>query len=660
MTPSSNSSQSGEPSGTASTLPPSTNGFLGDPLKNDSPGILKNRNTSNESPLQNGIPKNTDSPRSNNSTPGSGQRVRISDSISQIPPRRRFDDDNLIFDFSLVPFGTKEPILEEVETSEVSQSVASSLVIPKSKSIEPIITPNSKNIHNLYIRTDDLWLDLDEEDLDCFADNASPISPTSIIKPAIALAPPPKSAPPCPSSAVQVIQVGGKQIANGQMTPVSMSNGGTPTILRDDLLRPTDLEAMRRQVVANGEARLQQSLSTPCQNDGLQSPRKDAEYRRFKSEGSAGGPLHPSGGPEMDVPLTDDLSPIADPRSSPPHRLNLFQQDSVVNGPLTKHSHTEQVMMMHTLKTKLSKYQSFIDKAFQLIAQNTEDQIIEGCNIVAKVMIKAWTFPKVSHDLSYALCDYLRDQKYFEILLQFFINPTTSETVRLTCGRVLEECMSTNNRDYIVTKNLLKKLVSTAEKLNKNPDQQRISLSIMESLFKHSTQTSYRLIEYGVLDHIILTCKRSTDTPRTLRHAALALANLALYSCSEGKKKIMQKKVPEWLFLLASQPDDLTRYYACLAICVFGSSKEMETAVNKSGTLGLVEPFLLSHSATQFAGDHYKYSQGRPKEWLVRLLPLLQFKINQCREARSMAAFHLTMEATIKKDQNKLDVFQTL
>lgn len=103
--------------------------------------------------------------------------------------------------------------------------------------------------------------------------------------------------------------------------------------------------------------------------------------------------------------------------------------------------------------------------------------------------------------------------------------------------------MSLNNQDYVVTKGYLKKVVATAEKLNKNPEQQRMSLSIMETLFKHSTTTTLRLIEFGVLDHILLTCKRATDTPITLRHAALALANLSLYSCSEAKKKIIQKKV---------------------------------------------------------------------------------------------------------------------
>lgn len=52
-----------------------------------------------------------------------------------------------------------------------------------------------------------------------------------------------------------------------------------------------------------------------------------------------------------------------------------------------------------------------------------------------------------------------------------------------------------------------------------------------------------RLIEFGVLDHILLTCKRASETPNTLRHAALALANLSLYSSSETKKKIIRKKV---------------------------------------------------------------------------------------------------------------------
>ncbi|KAK6744013.1 hypothetical protein RB195_010984 [Necator americanus] len=517
-----------------------------------------------------------------------------------------------------------------------------------------IATPpkRMKNIHNLMIKTNDLWLELDD---DICSSDSSPLVSPSLRTPAIALPPPPpKSAPPF-SQAAQYAN--SSPICNGD---VSLSNGGTPTILRPDesLLRPHELETNGKRVeiqTATSECRLQQSLSTPCPPHEEPVPRKDSEYRRFKSEGSSAGPL--PAGPEMDVAI-DDLSPIADARSTPPHRFNLIAQDSVVNGgPITKHSNTEQVLMMHTLKTKTSKYQSFIDKAFQNIMQATDEQIIEGCTIVAKVMTKAWMIPKVSHDLSFALCDYLREKMYLDALIKLFIGPTTCEPVRLACGRVLEECMSLNNREYIVNKGWLKKIVSMAMKLNKNAEQQRMSLSIMESMFKHSSSTSLKLIEYGVLDHIIITSKRAMDTPTTLRHAALGLANLTLYTCSEGKKKLIQKKLPEWLFLLVNQDDDLTRYYASLAICMLASIKEFESAVMKSDTLKLVEPFLLAHDATTFAGDHYKHSQGRPKEWLSRLLPMLK---SMRREAKSMAAFHFAMEAAIKKDQNKLDVFQEI
>jgi hypothetical protein len=177
---------------------------------------------------------------------------------------------------------------------------------------------------------------------------------------------------------------------------------------------------------------------------------------------------------------------------------------------------------------------------------------------VTKVMTKAWLFPKISHDLAYSLCDYLREQSYFDILINLFIKPGTCDSgkfkkgfiqimfpfsVRQCCGRVIEETMSLNNREYIVTKGFLKKLIATAEKLNRTPEQQRMSLSIMESMFKHSAITTSKLIDFGVLDHILLTCKRATETPVTLRHAALALANLSLYSNSETKKKIILKKV---------------------------------------------------------------------------------------------------------------------
>ncbi|CAL2037804.1 unnamed protein product [Caenorhabditis brenneri] len=495
-------------------------------------------------------------------------------------------------------------------------------------------------------RTDDAFFEIDDDE---FSSPSPPASPSSVDPPSITVPLPPKSAPPFPTQPAPTIN-GDHYPASGTGTPTILSNG---TPLQQGRMSPA-------HSVTNliNESRLQQSLSTPCNGSEEEvhgQQRKDSEYRRFKSEGSTAGASLPA----AEKTHMDELSPV-DQRSTGTTRFALMQQDSVVNpSVITKMSNTEQVAMMHTLKTKLSKYQLIFDKAFELINATADEKIIEGCTICIKLMKKAWITPKVSHDLANALCDYLRDREYFDKLIKMFISnpPTTCDQVKLSCGKVLEECMSSSNRDYVVNKNYVKKIMTVAMKLTRTPEQQRLSLSLMESLFKHSNAVSLSLIESDVIEHIILTFKRATGCPDILRHAALALANLALYSCFEGKKKIIQKKVPDWLFLLASQNDEVTRYYACLAVCTIASVKEFEPAVVKSGTLKLVEPFLQAKEAATFAIEHHKYVQSRPKEWLMRLLPMLQ---STRREARSVAAYHFTLEAVIKKEQNKLDVFQEI
>lgn len=52
-----------------------------------------------------------------------------------------------------------------------------------------------------------------------------------------------------------------------------------------------------------------------------------------------------------------------------------------------------------------------------------------------------------------------------------------------------------------------------------------------------------------------------------LRHCAIAFANMAMYGGEESQQIMVKKNVPDWLFHLAFSTDDVTRYYACLAIC---------------------------------------------------------------------------------------------
>merc|ERR1719204_131852 len=109
---------------------------------------------------------------------------------------------------------------------------------------------------------------------------------------------------------------------------------------------------------------------------------------------------------------------------------------------------------------------------------------------------------------------------------------------------------------------------------------------------------------------------------------------------------MIKRKVPSWLFPLAFHTDDTVKYYACLAIAVLVSNKELEAAVVKSGTLDLIEPFVLNHTPAEFAVTSAFHSHGQSPMWLKRLIPVL---MSQREEAKNLAAFHFCMEAEIKR-----------
>lgn len=139
------------------------------------------------------------------------------------------------------------------------------------------------------------------------------------------------------------------------------------------------------------------------------------------------------------------------------------------------------------------------------------------------------------------------------------------ENVREEAGLALEGCFSCPNRDYLVNgRGLLEPLVLTAKTVT-SESATRVSLRLLEGLFKHNSQTNSRLISLSAVDFVLNACKASTDES-TYRHAAFALSNLSMYSDHECQQKMLEKNVPDWLFLLASSQDDVTRYYACLAM----------------------------------------------------------------------------------------------
>ncbi|KAG9511230.1 Sterile alpha and TIR motif-containing protein 1, partial [Fragariocoptes setiger] len=273
------------------------------------------------------------------------------------------------------------------------------------------------------------------------------------------------------------------------------------------------------------------------------------------------------------------------------------------------------------------------------------------------------------------------------------------EQVIFLCARLLSQCLTSDNRDYIVANGLqlVVKLacqfattvagkcatksssgstvtnnttttIATNSSSNEGEQQQqqqqqhqqqlqqaRIGTEILQHLFKHSEETCTDIIALGGLSAILYEC-RSTDC-ETLRHCASALANLAMYGGADSQQTMIEEKAHVWLFPLAFNSDDNVQYYACLAIAVLVANQEIEADVLKSSTLDLVEPFVTSHEPQKFATSSTSHIHGQSAPWLAKLLPLLDSKRV---EARNLASFHFAMEAYIKKAQSQTDVFRAI
>lgn len=182
-----------------------------------------------------------------------------------------------------------------------------------------------------------------------------------------------------------------------------------------------------------------------------------------------------------------------------------------------------------------------------------------------------------------------------------------------------------------------------------------IGSEILQNMFKHSEETCSSMISLGGLQAILYGCRSSNV--ETLRHCALALANLALHGGSDSQQMMIEHKAHVWLFPLAFNEDDNVQYYACLAIAILVANQEIESDVLKSSTLNLVEPFVTSHEPRKFAESTTSHIHGQSASWLAKLIPLLE---SRREEARNLAAFHFAMEAYIKREQAQTKLFRDI
>lgn len=305
----------------------------------------------------------------------------------------------------------------------------------------------------------------------------------------------------------------------------------------------------------------------------------------------------------------------------------------------------------------ISKYSQHVNMCVrQLCFIGKAPEALEKLN---EIIRRAWAIPTHGHELGAGLCNALKENGGLDILMKNCMEG--DEELQFSSARLLEQCLTTANRAHVV-ENGLEKVVNVACVCTRNSqtasdqlNRSRVGTGILEHLFKHSEGTCSDVIRLGGLDAVLFECRKNDI--ETLRHCATALANLSLYGGAENQEAMINKKVPMWLFPLAFHDDDNIKYYACLAIAVLVANKEIEAEVLKSGTLDLVEPFVLSHNPYEFAKSSLSHVHGQSEHWLQRLVPVLSSKRE---EARNLASFHFCMEAGIKRQQGNTEIFHKI
>uniref|UniRef100_W5MDW2 NAD(+) hydrolase SARM1 n=1 Tax=Lepisosteus oculatus TaxID=7918 RepID=W5MDW2_LEPOC len=274
---------------------------------------------------------------------------------------------------------------------------------------------------------------------------------------------------------------------------------------------------------------------------------------------------------------------------------------------------------------------------------------------IFRLVEEAWVLPTIGRLVAEQICNRVRLEGGLELILQLLQAPEVE--VRYESAQLLEQILVSENRDYVARMGLGVILNLTREQ--GNTQLARSVSGILEHMFKHTEETCAQLIGNGALDALLFWC-RGKD-PTVLRHCAVALANCAMCGGHNCQRLMIEKQAADWLFPLAfSKEDELIRFYACLAVAVLATNREIEKEVVKSGTLELVEPFIASLDPDEFARsllDSSDNMQGRNAADLQHLLPLLD---GSRLEAKCIAAFYMCVESSIKSRHRNTKIFQEI
>ncbi|XP_065209040.1 NAD(+) hydrolase sarm1-like [Planococcus citri] len=301
-------------------------------------------------------------------------------------------------------------------------------------------------------------------------------------------------------------------------------------------------------------------------------------------------------------------------------------------------------------------------QSFQKILQLlnlSQIEYVEVPNILNKMsemMTKARSIPTLGYELETCICKIMRECQGLSYLISNC--DSNNDAVIFSSAKLLGQCLTPENRAYVVEHGLEKVVrgVCGTTRNRLSVEQSRVRTGILEHLFKHSDSTCEEILRFGGLQAVIEDCRR--NDVEILRNCAKALTNFSLYGRSrEIQKAIIHHNVTLWLFSLAFNDDDIVKYYACLATCILAADRKLLANVLRSGTLELVELFLINHDPAEFIVSNRSHILSQSKNWLSRLTPVL----NSTRaEAVDLAAFHFLLEASIGQLEENIEVFREI
>lgn len=185
-------------------------------------------------------------------------------------------------------------------------------------------------------------------------------------------------------------------------------------------------------------------------------------------------------------------------------------------------------------------------------------------------IVQAWAMPVVGREIAGKMSSDLLECGALRIVVSSL--DSSDRAVKIAAAQLLSQCLVPTVRTVLANE-CLEVVVDLALTSMYDTPLFLASLCMLEHLMKVADIHCFRACQLNALKPILYGCSLA-DVP-TLRHCAMALANLALFGGPLCHMEMARRHVPEWLFPLAFSGDSIVKYFALFAISTMVSNGEV-------------------------------------------------------------------------------------